>query len=93
MPTQEAVRWNIKVSKETDRSLRSLLGSRGVRRGDMSKFVEQAVRFQVFHNTVKEIQQRNRDVDPAVIQAEVDIAVAEVRAENKARKARSRQRS
>lgn len=42
MPSQtqeQAVRWNIKVSKETDLSLRTYLGSRGMKKGDLSKFI------------------------------------------------------
>ncbi len=41
---EEAVRWNIKVSKETDLTLRTYLGSRGMKKGDLSKFIEHAVR-------------------------------------------------
>jgi hypothetical protein len=40
MATQRAVRWNIRVSKRTDRDVRRLLGPRKVRTGEMSKFVE-----------------------------------------------------
>ncbi len=34
---EEAVRWNIKVSKETDIALRTLLGSQGMKKGDQSE--------------------------------------------------------
>ena len=37
------VRWSLKVSKETDDALRAHLGSSGGRKGDLSKFVQQAV--------------------------------------------------
>lgn len=47
----EAVRWNIKVSKETDLTLRTFLGARGAKKGDLSKFIEEAVRWRVFHRT------------------------------------------
>jgi hypothetical protein len=49
----ETVRWNIKVSKKTDLTLRSFLGSRGMKKGDLSKFIEEAVRTHVFHRTVQ----------------------------------------
>ncbi len=42
---KEAVRWNIKVSKETDLTLRTYLGAQGMKKGDLSKFIEEAVRF------------------------------------------------
>lgn len=39
------VRWNIAVSADTDRSLRLFLASQGGgRKGDLSRFVESAVR-------------------------------------------------
>jgi hypothetical protein len=78
---EEAVRWNIKVSKQTDLSLRIYLGSRGTKQGDLSKFIEQAVRAHIFHSTVEDIQARNADSDPAELQALIDEAVREVRAE------------
>lgn len=34
---EEAVRWNIKVSKETDITLRTSLGSQGMKKGDLSR--------------------------------------------------------
>jgi len=45
---EEAVRWNIKVSKETDLTLRTYLGARGMKKGDLSKFIEDAVRWRLF---------------------------------------------
>jgi hypothetical protein len=80
---EEAVRWNIKVSKETDLTLRTFLGARGMKKGDLSKFIEEAVRWRVFHRTVQDIKSRNADTDPGEIQRIVDEAVAEVRAERR----------
>jgi hypothetical protein len=48
MRQEEAVRWNIKVSRQTDLTLRTFLGSHGMKKGDLSRFIEQAVRFHVF---------------------------------------------
>ncbi len=78
---EEAVRWNIKVSRETDLTLRTFLGSKGMKKGDLSKFIEHAVLAQVFHRTVQDIKARNADTDPAELQAIIDEAVREVRAE------------
>ena len=52
------VRWNLVVSRETDRTLRTFLGARGMKKGDLSKFVEEAVRQRVFQRTVEEIEAR-----------------------------------
>jgi hypothetical protein len=82
---EEAVRWNIKVSKETDLTLRTFLGSQGMKKGDLSKFIEQAVRAHVFHRTVQDIKARNADTDPDEMQALIDDAVREVRAERRAK--------
>lgn len=82
---EEAVRWNIKVSKETDLTLRTYLGSQGMKKGDLSKFIEDAVRWRVLQRTIQGIRERNADVDPDEIQGIVDEAVAEVRAERRAR--------
>jgi hypothetical protein len=88
---EEAVRWNIKVSKETDLTLRTYLGSQGMKKGDLSKFIEEAVRWRVFHRTVQDIKAQNADTDADELQGLIDDAVREVRAEGgsigKARKA------
>lgn len=76
---EEAVRWNIKVSKETDLTLRTFLGSQGMKKGDLSKFIEEAVRWHVFHRSVQDIKARNADTDPDELQALIDEAVREVR--------------
>ena len=82
---EEAVRWNIKVSKETDLTLRTFLGAHGAKKGDLSKFIEEAVRWRVFHRTVQDIRARNADIDPDELQRIIDEAVSEVRAEGYAK--------
>ncbi len=83
---EEAVRWNIKVSKETDLTLRTFLGSQGMKKGDLSKFIEEAVRWHVFHRSVQDIKARNADTAPDELQALIDDAVREVRAERNAKR-------
>jgi hypothetical protein len=82
---EEAVRWNIKVSKETDLALRTFLGAHGMKKGDLSKFIEEAVRWRVFHRTVQDIKTRNVKTDAGELQRIVDDAVREVRAKRRAR--------
>jgi hypothetical protein len=82
----EVVRWNIKVSKETDLTLRTFLGAQGAKKGDLSKFIEEAVRWRVFHRTVQNIKEQNADADPDELQRIVDEAVSEVRAERSAKR-------
>jgi len=82
---EEAVRWSLKVSKDTDLNLRTFLGSQGMKKGDLSKFVEDAVNRRVLQCTVQDIWARNADADPEEIQRIVDQAVNEVRADRRAK--------
>lgn len=81
---EDAARWNLKVSKDTDLTLRTFLGSMGMKKGDLSKFVEEAVRWRILRRTIQDIRARNADADPDEIQRVVDDAVANVRAERAA---------
>jgi hypothetical protein len=85
---ENAVRWNIKVSKETDMALRSFLGSQGMKKGDLSKFIEKAVRAQVFHRTIQDIKARNADTDPDELQSMIDTEVQEVRKSHSTKRAK-----
>jgi Ribbon-helix-helix domain len=80
---EQAVRWSLKVSKETDLNLRTFLGSQGMKKGDLSKFVEDAVNRRLLQCTVQDIWARNADANPDEIQRIVDGAVSEVRAERR----------
>ena len=77
----ELVRWTVKVSKDTDISLRSFLAQRGMKKGDLSKFIEQAVQKAVFSQTVADVEARNVDVPGSEIEASIDDALRKVRAE------------
>ncbi len=79
----EAVRWNIKVSKETDLAVRTFLGAQGAKKGDLSKFIEEAVRWHLFHRSVQDIQERNAATDPGELQRIINKTVSEVRAPRK----------
>ena len=68
-------RWSLVVSDETDAALRSFLGKRGAKKGDLSKFVEKAVKEKIFSETVKDVKDRNRDFDQQEIIDTVDEAV------------------
>lgn len=69
-----AVRWNIAVSAETDQALRMLLASQGGgRKGDLSRFIEEAVRRRVFEETARDIKARNADFSAE----QIDEAIAE----------------
>lgn len=76
----ESIRWTIKVSPETDLSLRGFLGAQGMKKGDLSKFVEDAVRWRMLDRTVQIIKDRHQDLPADMLEAMIDDAVREVRA-------------
>jgi Ribbon-helix-helix domain len=80
---EETARWNLKVSKGADLAVRTFLGSQGGKKGDLSKFIEEAARRRVLQCTIQDIWARNADADPDEIQRIVDEAVDEVRAERR----------
>jgi Ribbon-helix-helix domain len=84
----QSVRWNVKVSKETDLSLRTFLGAQGMKKGDLSTFIEDAVRWRMFHRTVQDIKRRNAGSELGELQRIVDDAVREVRLQRRAKKKR-----
>lgn len=52
MPT---VRWNLAVSADTDQAVRMFLASQGGgRKGDLSRFIEEAVRSYLFERAVEQ---------------------------------------
>lgn len=77
-----ATRWNLVVSKETDIGLRQFLASEGGgRKGDLSKFVEEAVKARIFQVRVGKIKARNSGVSAEELNLAIDQAVSEVRRE------------
>ena len=77
------VRWTVKISKDTDISVRSFLARRGLKKGDLSKFIEEAVRWRVFDQTVAETKARNVGVSAAAIDTAIAEALSAVRAGRK----------
>ena len=77
-----SVRWSLVVSDATDRSLRSYLARTGGRKGDLSRFVDRAVRQAIFWETLESIWERNRNLSAAEAQALADDAVAQARADS-----------
>lgn len=76
---QAPARWSLSVSPETDASLREFLGAQGMKKGDLSRFVEEAVRWRMVDTTVQAIRQRNAEVSDADLQSLIDDALDAVR--------------
>jgi len=60
----------------------SFLASRGDA-VNIDDFVARTLQRTLFFDLVREVQERNKDVDPAVLQQEIDEAVAAVRDERR----------
>ena len=74
-------RWNLVIADDTDRHVRSYLARTGGKKGDLSRFVDRAVRQAVFWETVESIWERNRDLSSEDAQRLADESVAEFRAD------------
>jgi len=72
-------RWTVSVSKDTDIAVRSFLAQRGMKKGDLSKFIEEAVKWRVLDQTMTEARSRFADMPPAELESLIDEAVAAVR--------------
>jgi hypothetical protein len=81
MPNEETARLTVTLSRETDLALRAFLGAQGMRRGDLSRFIEDAVRWRMFDLAVQGVKARNADMDVDDLQAAIDEACATVRSE------------
>jgi len=78
--TEETARLTITLSKQADLALRFYLGAQGMKKGDISKFIEEAVMWRIFHQTVKEAREAFADVPTEELQRMIDEAVDDARA-------------
>ena len=73
-------RWNLSIPEETDRAVRTFLARNGGKKGDLSRFVDEAVRRRVLELTVNRVKERNARYDQQglldLIDEEVDAARA-----------------
>ncbi|MCY4373722.1 MAG: hypothetical protein OXC31_08065 [Spirochaetaceae bacterium] len=74
-------RWNLVISDDTNRRVRSYLARTGGKKGDLSRFVDRAVRQAIFWETVELIWERNRHLSAEAVQSLADEAVAQARAD------------
>ncbi|APR05537.1 ribbon-helix-helix domain-containing protein [Thauera chlorobenzoica] len=77
-----STRWNVAVSTETDQALRMFLASQGGgRKGDLSRFIEEAVRAHILELSVEEAKAASAGVSEADLAAMVDEALDWARAQ------------
>jgi hypothetical protein len=71
--------WTVSVSRDTDAAVRSFLAERGLKTGDLSKFIEDAVRWRVMDQTLAEARAAFADLSPEAVEEMADEAVSAVR--------------
>lgn len=70
------VRWNVAVSSETDQSVRMFLAAQGGgRKGDLSRFIEEAVRSYLLEQAVEQAKTAAADLSEQELADLVDEAV------------------
>jgi hypothetical protein len=70
------VRWNIAVSQELDQSLRMFLAAQGGgRKGDLSRFIEEAVRDSLFKQAVAQAKAATAGMSETELTQLIDEAV------------------
>lgn len=75
MADETTTRWTVSVSKEADIAVRSFLAQRGLKKGDLSKFIEESVRWRVFDQTVAEARDKFADLSSEELDAMIGDAV------------------
>ena len=81
MANENMTRWTVMVSKETDKSLRSFMFDCGMPEGELSRSIEEALKWRVFALTLSEAREKFADLAPDDLQTLLDEASAGVRAE------------
>ena len=56
-------RWHLSIPEKTDRAVRTYLARTGGRKGDLSRFVDEAVRRRLLDFTVRQVKDRNARYD------------------------------
>ena len=73
-------RWSLSIPEETNLAVRTFLARKGGKKGDLSRFVDEAVRRRVLDLTVCQIKDRNARDDQQDILDLIDDEVDAVRA-------------
>jgi hypothetical protein len=63
------------IPEATDRALRQFLARRGLRKGDLSRFVDEAVHARLLDLTVQEVKERNATASQEQILCAIDEAL------------------
>lgn len=76
---EDVTRWTVNVDSQTDIDLRTYLAQRGMKKGDLSKFIEDAVKWRLFDLTLNEARAGFSDLDMGEMDALIEEAVKATR--------------
>jgi len=76
---EEVTRWSVNVDSRTDIDLRTYLAQRGMKKGDLSKFIEDAVKWRLLDLTMSEARAAFADTDGTELDSLIDEAVSSAR--------------
>ena len=71
----QRVRWSLTVPESTDIALRTYLAGTGMKKGDISLFVDQAVQRQLSELVIERAKSRNKQFDQNEILSLIDEAL------------------
>jgi Ribbon-helix-helix domain len=76
-----SVRWNVAISPDTDQSVRQFLANNGGgRKGDLSRFIEEAVRAHILERTATAAKAGTADMSETELDALISESIQWARA-------------
>ncbi len=81
MPDDATTRWTVSVSRKTDIAVRTYLAAHGMKKGDLSKFIEEAVKWRVLDQTLAEARGKFADLSVDALDRLIEDAVGAARSD------------
>ncbi|MBB6192789.1 hypothetical protein FHS51_003043 [Sphingobium wenxiniae] len=75
----DVTRWTVNVAPETDIEVRTYLAQRGMKKGDLSKFIEESVKWRLLDLTLTEVRAGFDDLSVDELDSLIEEAVADAR--------------
>lgn len=75
----DVTRWTVNVAAETDIEVRTYLAQRGMKKGDLSRFIEDSVKWRLLDLTLAEARSKFDDMPVDDLENLIGEAVAEAR--------------
>jgi hypothetical protein len=75
----DVTRWTVNVAQQTDIDVRTYLAQRGMKKGDLSKFIEEAVKWRLLDLTLAEARAGFGDLPQDDLDSLIEEAVSDAR--------------